>query len=177
MRHQTAFVSAFVLLYGCALAVGPGGIDPQADAASAWDAVDWSPSSAACTAPPTGMPPVTTLAQFRGQVAGRWVLCSTDAVFGHRAAGEVGLEITADGHWYRLIASDGGPAMRGAGWELEGTWTALHVGSGDDPQPFQLNLETHGGGTVITRPAFALAPRAMRLDNEGYFIGDYVAAP
>ncbi len=151
--------------------------DGPADAASATDASCTAPLGPACEQTPTGQVVTQTVDAFRAAISHRWLQCGSQSVFG-RNSGQVGLEITADGHWYNLYPSDGGGLVRSAGVGAEGTWMELlFPQSSDDPQPFQLNLYVPGEGEVITHPVLASTPRAMTLDNEGVFIGNYVLDP
>jgi hypothetical protein len=104
-------------------------------------------------------------------MTGRWLLCGDESVFA-ADGGDVGLEISADNHWYKLFPAQGGATIRGAGFDEEGTWTSLDLGD-----HFQVNFEIFGSGTVITAPVFASTPRAMRLNNNGVFVGNYVIDP
>ena len=131
---------------------------------------------AACSQNSTGQVVTQTLDAFSAAISQRWLLCGTQSVFGPSGGGgDNGLEITLDGHWYKLFPAVGGSTVRGAGFNQEGTWTTPSVPqTPTDPQPFQLNLEVLGGGTLITHPVFASTPPAMRLNNEGVYVGDYV---
>jgi len=104
-------------------------------------------------------------------MAGRWVLCGNQSVFADNG-GDVGLEITTDNHWYKLFPAQGATTIRGAGFDEEGTWEALDVGD-----HFQVNFNVFGSGFIITAPVFASTPQAMRLNNEGVFVGNYVIDP
>jgi hypothetical protein len=104
-------------------------------------------------------------------MTGRWVLCGTESVFA-TDGGDVGLEITADNHWYKLFPAVGAATIPGAGFDQEGTWSALDLGD-----HFQVDFNIFGSGTVTTAPIFASTPRAMRLDNNGVFVGTYVIDP
>jgi hypothetical protein len=128
----------------------------------------WS-LSAECSQNPTVPLNPTTTQEYTAAISGRWLLCSThESVFGVDG-GDVGLEITPDHHWYKLFPAQGGATVRGAGFDEEGTWTSEGVN--------QLNLQIFGSGTVITSPALATTPRAMRLDNNGVYRGTYVIDP
>jgi hypothetical protein len=104
-------------------------------------------------------------------MVGRWLLCGHESVFAVDG-GDIGLEITADQHWYKLFTAQGAATIRGAGVDEEGTWTALDLGD-----HIQVNFQILGSGTVITAPVFASTPRAMSLDNNGVFVGNYVIDP
>lgn len=129
------------------------------------------PASALCAQNPTGAVALTSMSDLLADMTGRWLLCGNESVFA-TDGGDVGLEITADNHWYKLFPAQGAATIRGAGFDEEGTWTALDLGD-----HFQVNFEIFGSGTVITAPVFASTPRAMRLNNNGVFVGNYVIDP
>jgi hypothetical protein len=129
------------------------------------------PVSALCSQNPTGPIALNSLPDVLAAMTGRWVLCGDESVFA-ADGGEVGLEITADNHWYKLFPSQGAATIRGAGFDEEGTWTSLDLGD-----HFQVNFDIFGSGTVTTAPVFASTPRAMRLNNNGVFVGNYVIDP
>jgi hypothetical protein len=115
-----------------------------------------------------------TLDVLRAAISHRWLLCGNQSVFG-QSGGDNGLEITPDGHWYKLYPAVGGGTVRGAGFDEEGTWTAQLVSSvPSDPEPFELDMEIFGGGGIGAYPALASTPQAMRLNNNGVFTGNYV---
>jgi hypothetical protein len=132
---------------------------------------DFLPASPLCSQNPTGPVAVSSMSDLVAAMSGRWLLCGTESVFAANG-GDVGLEITADNHWYRLYPAPGGATVRGAGFDQEGTWSAIDLGGA-----FQVNFDIFGSGTVITVPVFASTPRAMRLNNEGVFVGNYVIDP
>jgi len=134
-------------------------------------ACDVPPQSSLCSQNPAGSVAVGSVADLLATMPGRWLLCGSESVFAVNG-GDVGLEITADNHWYKLFAAEGGATVRGAGFDEEGTWTAF-----DEGDHIQVNFDIFGSGTVITAPVFASAPRSMRLDNNGVFVGNYVIDP
>ena len=129
------------------------------------------PASALCSQNPTGSIALNSMSDLLAAMTGRWLLCGDESVFAVDG-GDVGLEITADNHWYKLFPAQGAAIIRGAGFDEEGTWTALDL---DDH--YQVNFDIFGSGTVITAPVFALTPQAMRLNNNGVFVGNYVIDP
>jgi len=131
-------------------------------------------SPAVCTLNPTGQFATPNLDAFRAAISQRWLLCGTQSIFSPSGR-DIGLEITTDGHWYRLFLGSGGGTVRGAGFDEEGTWDTVTVGDGT--QPYQLNFHIFGSGMIYTRPALAETPRAMRLNNNGVLIGNYVLDP
>ena len=132
---------------------------------------DGQPASSLCSQNPTGPVAVHTMSDLLAAMPGRWLLCGNESVFA-RNGGDVGLEITADNHWYKLYPAEGAATVRGAGFDQEGTWTALDLGD-----HIQVNFDIFGGGTIATAPVFAAMPQAMRLNNEGVFVGNYVIDP
>jgi hypothetical protein len=62
-------------------------------------------------------------------------------------------------------------------WGWEGSWEAIDTSLMNGPGNYQLNLKIDGSGTVITAPQFAESPAVVRLNNNGYFIADYVRLP
>ena len=131
-------------------------------------------SPAICSQNPTGQVATPSVDAFRAAISQRWLLCGTTSIF-KRDGRDIGLEITADGHWYRLFLGPGGSTVRGAGFDEEGAWDTIMVGT--DTQPYQLNFTIFGSGMIYTRPALAETPRAMRLNNNGVLIGNYVLDP
>jgi hypothetical protein len=109
---------------------------------------------------------------LRSAMVHRWILCGAhESAFGVDG-GDIGLDITSDNHWYKVYLGENGSTVRGAGFDEEGTWEALDLGD-----HYQVNFSIMGSGTVLTAPAFAASPAAMRLDNSGVFRGDYVLDP
>jgi len=140
---------------------------PEASAADAGSSCG-RPASALCSQNPTGPIALNSMSDVLDAMTGRWLLCGDESVFA-AGGGDVGLEITADNHWYKLFPAQGAATIRGAGFDEEGTWTSLDLGD-----HFQVNFDIFGSGTVITAPVFASTPRAMRLNNNGVFVGNYV---
>ena len=148
-----------------------GGSDGASDSRTIAPLCDALPASAVCSQNPTGSVAVQSMSDLVTAMTGRWILCGQESVFAV-GGGDIGLEITADNHWYKLFPAEGAAAIRGAGWDEEGTWTALDLGN-----HFQVNFNISGSGTVITAPVFASTPRAIRLDNNGVYVGNYVIDP
>jgi hypothetical protein len=123
--------------------------------------------------------PIPGVSSQEGQAAeidrlvGDWALCGTTSAFGSQ---EAGLAIVADGTWYKLYVSVGG-LVRGQGFDKQGTWSIVDTSIENGPgNPFQVNFNIAGSGSIATFPAFATNPREMRLDNNGVFVADYVFA-
>jgi hypothetical protein len=129
------------------------------------------PMSSLCSPAPAGLVGAGSMSDLLATLPGRWLLCGHESVFGVDG-GDVGLEITADNHWYKLFAAQGAATVRGAGSGEEGTWDALDLGD-----HIQVDFDILGSGGIATAPLFASTPRAMRLDNNGVFVGNYVIDP
>jgi hypothetical protein len=184
-RAQAA-ASLFVVLlsaHGCnaTVVVGQDSAAASADAPPVSDVPagsDAAPGaagtlSALCSASGYSQAPAMDEQEFRARLAERFLLCGTESAFG-RDQGDVGLEITSDGHFYRLYLGPTDGTERGTGFDREGTWQVIDTSDVNGPGSFQLNLDLAGVGTVITHPEFTTMPRKMRLNNNGVFIGTYV---
>jgi hypothetical protein len=110
---------------------------------------------------------------FISDVVGDWLLCRTPSVFG---SNEQGLEISADGSWFKLAPDSAGRPVIMRGWGNEGTWSVVDTSVMNGAGAYQLNLKIDGEGTVITLPVFSSGPPKMRLSNEGVYTADYVRA-
>jgi hypothetical protein len=114
---------------------------------------------------------------FRNAIAHRWLLCGKQSIFG-QDKGDIGLEILPEGVWYKLYPGPGGSTVRGAGFDEEGKWEIIPISSGPgDIQPYQLNFNIFGSGSIYTHPVFSATPVAMRLNNNGVFVGNYLLDP
>lgn len=123
-----------------------------------------------CALTPQGVRYTATQQDFEEAIFGDWILCTPQSVF--CTSDEVGLEITPDGRWRKLVSNGAGSAVPTQGWGNEGTWEILP----NEPGRFQLNLNIDGSGSVITVPILAETPDEVRMDNNGVCIGDYVHA-
>jgi hypothetical protein len=131
-------------------------------------------TSSLCAQLPTDPVPANSLTDLLALMPGRWILCGYESAWAVDG-GDVGVEITADHHWYLLFEAQGGGTVRGTASNEGGTWSALENDAG---AAVQVNFDNAGGGTVITSPVFSsTAPRTMHLDNNGVFIGNYVIDP
>ena len=153
------------------------GSDKRVIAGDAGDCRPYSPPNV-CSQNRTGNVITLTKQAFSDAIAHRWLLCEKPSIFG-RDGDDIGLEILPDGTWYKLYLGHEGSTVRGAGFDQEGKWEMILVPSGngslgDSNQPYQLNFNIFGSATLITHPALASTPIAMRLSNNGVFVGNYV---
>ncbi len=120
----------------------------------------------------------TSAEQAVGLLVGSWTLCggfppgepaTWTSMLGPRIEGEVGLEMTADGGYYRLVRQPGGAVARAQGTGMEGRWTAWL----NDLGTIQVDIEILGVGTGGFMPKFFGSPTAIRIDG-GQSVADYV---
>ena len=137
------------------------------------EAQSYPSDNEACAAVENGIEPTPTERRFVELFVGIWSLCNTPSVFG---SDDAGLEIAADGHWWKLADDLAGGLTRAEGWGNEGTWAVLDTSVMNGPGHYQLNLAIDGSGTVTSQPVFATTPPKMRLNNMGVYVGDYVRA-
>jgi hypothetical protein len=112
---------------------------------------------------------VLTEAAFRARIVGQWMSCGTTSVFG---TSEAGLEITADGNWYKLV-ENAGQVVRATEPAAAGTYDVIDTSSMNGSGSFQLNLAS-GLGTVMVHPQFTNQPVKMAMNNMGVYEGLYV---
>jgi hypothetical protein len=118
-------------------------------------------------------PAPQSLHSFQQLIVRRWLLCGQTSTFGTT---EAGLDIAADGSWYKLVSGADGSIERATGFDRQGTWEIIDTSAMNGKPTFQLNLSIFGSGTVIVTPQFAADPLKTRLNNNGVFVADYLAA-
>jgi hypothetical protein len=117
---------------------------------------------AACTAPDGPVHSYSTVQEFESLVLGRWLTCSGPGMPGW-ASDQVGVELTADGHFYVLHRDASGAIARGQGVQYEGTWTTPST----DPLTYaQLNVVHADGGFNPWNPVFEDNPRKMGITGQ-----------
>jgi hypothetical protein len=121
---------------------------------------------AACAQASTANTPPDGADTARALLAGRWLSCEGSTF---ATTDDVGLDLTADGHFYKIYVDAAGNPYRGQGFNREGTYDL--VAPGDS---VFLELHVAGSGTVITLPTFGSNPRSVLLSNEGLWGGRYV---
>jgi hypothetical protein len=124
-----------------------------------------------CAAVEKTAPYPATQALFRQQLFRTWLLCSKPSIFG--SSDEAGLEIAADGRWYKVFTQSDGTLQRGVDLN-QGTWEIIDTSAMNGQPSFQLNLSTTLG-TVIVHPEFSVAPLKMHVNNNGVFAATYAA--
>lgn len=66
----------------------------------------------------------TSPEQVEELLVGTWILCDGAPLLGDAMVGEVGLQLTADGHFHRVFATPDGGLLRTEGMDQEGEWWA-----------------------------------------------------
>jgi hypothetical protein len=130
--------------------------------------------AAGCPVPASRIVSFESQDAFVSSIAGYWTLCGSQSVFCSNE--EVGIEITADAHWYKLYADSSGLLWRGLGWGRRGDWQVVDTSSFNGAGSYQLNLDIDGSGTVITHPEVAGDGSQLHLNNNGVCIADYIQA-
>lgn len=117
----------------------------------------------ACTEP-VGPVTLASLEQVRALVVGTWIRCEGSPLFSQFADGEVGVEVDADGRFYRLFEAADGTLLRADGLDLEGTWAGIDTTAMNGPGSYQMNWKVMGL-TMITTPTFFESPPSLRLGH------------
>ena len=122
-----------------------------------------------CTQPQGPQVAALTEQAVTSRLVRRWMLCDAKSWFG--TTDDVGVEFTADGHWYKLVCDASGTPVRSSGVDDSGPWQIYDTSVtilGYDPNPFQLNAVTATSGTYMTRAGFSDDPVAVRLGDADY---------
>lgn len=119
---------------------------------------------------PTDPVDLTSVAQVEQLLVNTWVRCGDDSALGPVLPGEVGLEMAADGRFYRLYDDGQGGLIRASGDGQEGTWTILDTTDANGPGWYQLNLAQRQG-TAVGHVVVLQQPTHFRF--LGYSFADY----
>ena len=115
---------------------------------------------AACQAEPQSFMPYSSGGELSALLAGSWANCGEANVTGE----DVGLEFTADGHWYPLTHDGTGAVVRRTGVDYEGTWQYFPVGSLGATSTPLTSSQFLFNGVYDSAPNFTDAPRQMRVN-------------
>jgi hypothetical protein len=127
---------------------------------------------AACSTPANGTANPATQQEFVTRIVGTWLVCSQPTFFG---TAELGVQITSDGHWAKLLRNSAGQLVASSGDRDEGTWKVVDVSDMNGGPTYQLNFVIPViGRTVMSIPTFAKSVTRMYLDNEGVYAANYV---
>ena len=116
-----------------------------------------APATDECTEP-TDPVTLTSVDQVRSLLVGTWIRCS-GGPFPGALVDDVGIEVTADGHFYRVHELPDGSLARATGADQEGIvfyWAPDSV----------LNWGLSGRAVFSTTPTFFASPPVLRLDGD-----------
>jgi hypothetical protein len=114
----------------------------------------------ACDQPAQGQEPTPSAGAVAKLVVGAWMNCGPQSMF--QTSDEIGIELVADGTWYKLYASGTGDIGRGAGPGKLGTYLVDAGGLGT----FAVRLTSEGdvpASNLSFWPTFATSPRKMHV--------------
>lgn len=106
-------------------------------------------------------------------VVGTWIRCGSTSILGPVLPGEVGIEIAADGRFFRVYEAADGSLVRAAGLDQEGVWTIIDTTVMNGPGSYQVNLRPVGQGTYSVLPTVLATPPALRIPVMGESV-DYL---
>jgi hypothetical protein len=113
-----------------------------------------------CSLSPASYQDYVTEADLEALLVRRWKRCVAPQIAGE----DIGVEFTADGHYYPLTSSPDGSVVRRTGVDYEGTWQYFPVGSTD---PFFGGTTTRAemllSGVLTDAPKFTNDPRQLRI--------------
>jgi hypothetical protein len=133
---------------------------PAVDAGSGTTLLGDPTADPSCGVSPASYQAYATEADLETLLVRRWKRCIAPQFPGE----DVGVEFTADGHYYPLTNGPDGSVVRRTGVDYEGTWTYIPVGATD---PFFGNTTTRAemllGGVLTDAPKFTNDPRQLRI--------------
>jgi hypothetical protein len=114
------------------------------------------PPSATCGTPPGPAVPLSTTGQLYAAMTGRWQICSGRDIWKTVGAptDAVGVEYSADGRMYYLVAGAGG-AVRGSGFDYQLTYDVLVSG--------QVNMHPAPNAAFFGTLQYSSTPRELQL--------------
>ncbi len=112
---------------------------------------------------PAGPVELTSVAEVEQLLVGTWVRCGETSVLGPVLPGEVGLDILADGRFFRLYDDSQGGLTRGDGPGQEGRWEVIDNTVMNGPGSYQVNLTVEGVGTFHAPAVVLERPVHLRL--------------
>ena len=144
---------------GGASGTGSGGAPPSTDADVPGPPPMPAPEPApavTCGTPPGPTVPITTTGQLYAAMTGRWQICSGRDIWKMvgAPADTAGVEYTADGHMYYLVAGAGG-AVRGPGFDSQLTYDVLVSG--------QVTMHPAPNAGFFGTLRYSLSPRELLL--------------
>ena len=139
---------------------GDGGTGGSGSSAATVADLSNPTSDPACKVSPASFHDYATEADLDALLVRRWKRCIAPQIPGE----DVGVEFTADGHYYPLTLSATGELIRRTGVDYEGSWKYFPVGATD---PFFGETLTHPdmllSGVLTDAPQFTDEPRQLRI--------------
>jgi hypothetical protein len=136
-----------------------GGAVVVRDASSTFD----PRTDPSCTASPASLQTYTTGLELQALLVGAWRSCASGT------PGDLGLEFTADGHFYPLTNGPNGSIVRRTGVDFEGSWQYVPPGAAD---PFTQMTLTRGimivDGQEAQAPQLTNDPRQLIESFTGF---------
>jgi hypothetical protein len=127
------------------------------------------PGSASCGVRAPSRSRFATEAQFETAITGRWFSCESMSVF---LSNDLGLQINPDHTWKKLLGTIDSPELGRASGSA-GTWQVFDTSDMNGPGAYQLEMYAGARG-FGSRPGFTADDTHMHLDNEGFYVDDYV---
>jgi hypothetical protein len=121
------------------------------------------PAAAAACADPTGLITPGSVDEARALMTGTWLLCNGQPLFGTPEQGEVGVELAADGHFYRIYQKPDGSLVRAETAGQTGRWGVRQ----DSPPAFRLVLEpTSSNSFTFGTVSLFTTPLVLRIQQD-----------
>jgi hypothetical protein len=163
--HSIGFVFAVFAIAACGTGVESdpgstgGGSDPGSG--SDPDSGTFHGSSGICPQPDGPRHDFTTQAEATALITGIWVHCAgpTPTPF----QGSIGVDINADGKYYKLVSDGHGGMVRATGFSSQGTWDLK-----DEPPVF-VEFWMTPSSLVLNTPLFEDNPRRFAFDQAHTF--------
>lgn len=96
---------------------------------------------------------VTSIEQFETALVGTWIRCDGDLLPG-RDVDQVGIDVTADGQFYRGYRLPDGTLARATGPEQQGNRVVIGTTEINGPGAYQVDWNMTGGGVAPNFPQF-----------------------
>lgn len=139
---------------------------PSSTPASTFTAQDVDAATARCSAPHGDLETYATVDKLVSMLSQTWLYCGT--FVGKR----VGVELTADGHFYWLSRNEAGVVIRGKGIEeAAGYEITPPSNAAFNNVSFQIDVIYPSGSIMGTRATFEAGPRRLALQGfDGMFV-------
>lgn len=158
---RTRAVRRFAVLTAVVVVTGAGWGE-VGDAAGRFEVP--RPGAAASCEDPLDPVELTSVEQVRSLLVGTWIRCAGPA-FSGALVDDVGLEVTADGRFYRVFELADDSLARATGPGQEGDWEVIDTTDMNGPGSYQVNWTLSSGGLITSFPAFFDSPPTLRTES------------